>query len=121
MAIHCHPAYLISMQSTSWEMQGWMNHKLESRFLGEISTTSDIKPQILKSPLMRVKEESKKAVLKLKIKKTKIMTSIPIASWQIDVEKVETVTDFIFLGSKITVDDDTTIKLKDSSSLEGKL
>ena len=66
-----------------------MNHKLESRFLGEISTTSDIKPQILKSPLMRVKEESKKAVLKLKVQKTKIMTSIPITSWQIDGEKVE--------------------------------
>ena len=61
---------------------------------------------------MRVKEESKKAVLKLKIKKTKIMTSIPIASWQIDVEKVETVTDFIFLDSKITVDGDCSHEIK---------
>ena len=57
----------------------------------------------LKSLLMRVKEESEKAGLKLNVQKTKIMTSSPIASWQIDGEKVETVTDFIFLDSKITV------------------
>ena len=98
-----------------------MNHKLESRFLGEISTTSDIKPQILKSPLMRVKEESKKAVLKLKVQKTKIMTSIPITSWQIDGEKVETVTDFIFLDSKITVDGDCSHEIKNTCSFEEKL
>ena len=55
---------------------------------------------------MRVKEESKKAGLKLNIQKLKIMAPSPITSWQIDVEKVETVTDFIFLGSKITVDSD---------------
>ena len=70
---------------------------------------------------MKVKEESEKVGLKLNIQKTKIMASGPITSWQIDGETTETVTDFIFLGSKITVDDDTTIKLKDSSSLEGKL
>ena len=57
----------------------------------------------LKSLLMRVKEESEKAGLKLNIQKTKIMASGPISSWQIDGEKVEVVTDFIFLGSKITV------------------
>ena len=56
-----------------------------------------------KSLLMRVKEESEKASLKLNIKKTKIMTSSPITSWQIEGEKVEAVTDFLFLGSKITV------------------
>ena len=55
---------------------------------------------------MKVKEESEKAGLKLNIQKTKIMTSGPITSWQIDGEAMETVTDFIFLGSKITVDDD---------------
>ena len=55
---------------------------------------------------MRVKEESEKAGLKLNIKKTKITVSGPITSWQIDREKVETVTDFLFLGSKITVDGD---------------
>ena len=58
----------------------------------------------LKSLLMKVKEESEKAGLKLNIQKTKIMASSPITSWQIDGEKLETVADFIFLGSKITVD-----------------
>ena len=60
----------------------------------------------LKSPLMKVKEESEKAGLKLNIQKTKIMVSGPITSWQIDGETVETVVDFIFLGSKITADGD---------------
>ena len=60
----------------------------------------------LKSPLMKVKEESEKAGLKLNIQKTKIMVSGPITSWQIDGETVETVADFIFLGSKITADGD---------------
>ena len=61
----------------------------------------------LKSLLIKVKEESEKAGLKLDIQKTKIMASSPIASWQIEGGKVETVTDFIFLGSKIIVDDDS--------------
>ena len=73
----------------------------------------------LKSLLMRVKEESKQAGLKLNIQKTKIMTSGPITLWQIDGEKMEAVTDFIFLGSKITADG--AMKLKDTCSLEGKL
>ena len=60
----------------------------------------------LSSLLMEVKEESEKAGLKLKIQKTKIMVSGPITSWQIDGETMETVTDFIFLGSKITADGD---------------
>ena len=60
----------------------------------------------LKNCLMKVKEESEKAGLKLSIQKTKIMASVPITSWQIEGEKVETVKDFIFLGSKITVDSD---------------
>ena len=60
----------------------------------------------LKSFLMKVKEESEKARLKLNIQKTKIMASSPITSWQIVVETMETVTDFIFLGSKITADGD---------------
>ena len=66
----------------------------------------------LKSLLMRVKEESKKAGLKLSIQKTKIMASSPITSWQIEGEKVEAVTDFIFLGSKITVDNDFSHEIK---------
>ena len=76
----------------------------------------------LKSLLMKVREESEEVGLKLNIQKTKIMASSPITSWQIDGETIETVTDFIFLGSKITTDDDfTAIKLKDSGSLEENL
>ena len=73
---------------------------------------------------MKVKEESEKAGLKLSIRKTKIMASGPIISWQIDGGKVQTVANFIFLGSKITADNDCSheiIKLKDSCSFEEKL
>ena len=66
----------------------------------------------LKSLLMKVKEESEKAGLKLSIQKTKFMTSGPIISWQIDGETMETVTDFIFLGSKITVNGDCSHEIK---------
>ena len=66
----------------------------------------------LKSLLMKVKEESEKAGLKLNIQKTKIMVSGPIASWQIEREKVEAVTNFIFLGSKITADGDSSHKIQ---------
>ena len=66
----------------------------------------------LKSLLMKMKEESEKAGLKLNIQKTKIMASSPITPWQIDGETMETVTDFIFLASKITVDGDCTHEIK---------
>ena len=66
----------------------------------------------LKSLLMKVKEESEKVGLKLNIQKTKIMTSSPITSWRIDGETMETVTDFIFLGSKITADGDCSHEIK---------
>ena len=66
----------------------------------------------LKSLLMKVKEESEKVGLKLNIQKTKIMVSSPITSWQIDGEKMEAVTDFIFLGSKIIVDGDCSHEIK---------
>ena len=66
----------------------------------------------LKSLLMRVKEESEKAGIKANIQKTKIMASEPITSWQINGEKMKTVMDFIFLGSKITADDDCSHKIK---------
>ena len=66
----------------------------------------------LKSLLMKVKEKSEKVSLKLNIEKTKIMASSPITSWQIDGEAVETVADFIFLGSKITADDDCSHEIK---------
>ena len=74
----------------------------------------------LKSLLMEVKEESEKAGLKLSIHKTKIMASGPITSWQIEGEKMETVTDFIFLGSKITEDSDYSHKIN-TCSLEENL
>ena len=70
---------------------------------------------------MKVKEMSENVGLKLNIQKTKIMASRPIMSWQIDRKTVETVADFIFLGSKITADGDCSMKLKDAYSLEGKL
>ena len=75
----------------------------------------------LKSLLMKVKEESEQVGLKLDVQKTKIMASGPITSWQIDGETVGTVSDFIFLGSKITADGDCSHELKDTYSLEGKL
>ena len=75
----------------------------------------------LKNLLMKVKEESEKVGLKLNIQKTKIMASGPITSWQIDGETVETVTDFIFWGSKITADGDSNREIKSAYSLEGKL
>ena len=102
---------------------GLKKHKLESRLLGEISITSDDttlmaeSEEELKSFLMKVKEESEKVALKLNIQKTKIMASGPITSWEID---GETVSDFIFGGSKITVDGDCSHEIK-RHSLEGKL
>jgi len=97
-AVYCHPAYLTYMQSIACEILGWMKHKLGSRLPGEISITSDMQmtPPLwqkakrkLKSFLMKVKEESEKAGLKLSIRKTKIMTSGPIASWQINGETMD--------------------------------
>ena len=74
----------------------------------------------LKSLLMRVKEESEQAGFKLNIQKTKIMTSSPNTSWQEDGEKVEAVTDFLFLGSKITADGDCSLEIKRCLLLGGK-
>ena len=75
----------------------------------------------LKSLLLKVKEESEKVGLKLNIQRMKIMASGPIISWEIDGETVETVSDFIFWGSKITADGDCSHEIKDTYSLEGKL
>ena len=99
---------------------GWKKHKLESRLPGEISITSDMqmtphlwqKVKELKSLLMKVKVESEKVGLKLNIQKTKIMASGPIISWEIDGETVETVSDFILGGSKITADGDCSREIK---------
>ena len=103
------------MQSTSWETLGWKKHKLESRLPGEISinlryaddtTLMAESEEELKSLLMKVKVEGEKVALKLNIQKTKIMASGPITSWQVDGETMETVTNFILEGSKITADGD---------------
>ena len=96
-----------------------MKHKLESILLGEIPITSDMQmtptlmeeSEELKSLLKKVKEESEKIGLKLSIQKN-IMASGSITSWQIDGETVETVSDFIFLGSKITADGDCSHEIK---------
>ena len=85
------------------------------------NTTLMAESKELKSLLMKVKEESEKVGFKLNIQKTKIMASGLITSWQMDGETVETVADFIFLGSKITADGDFSMKLKDVCSLEEKL
>ena len=92
-AVYCHPAYLTSVQSTSWETLGWRKHKLESRLLGEIiknlrnandtCLVAECEEE-LKRLLMKVKEESEKVGLELNIQKTKIMASSPITLWQID-------------------------------------
>ena len=123
--VYCHPASLTYMQSTSCKMSGWMKYKLESRFLGEISITWDdttlmAESKELKSLLMKVKEESEKVGLILNIQKTKIMTSSPITSWQINEETMETMTDFIFLGSKITADGNCSHEIKRCLLLGGK-
>ena len=109
-------------------MLGWMKHKLESRLLGKISIISYAddttlmaeSKEELKSLLRKVKEDSEKAGLKLNIQKTKIMASGPIISWQVNGETMETVRDFLFLGSKITVDGDCSHEIKRHLLLERK-
>ena len=81
------------------------------RYTGDTTLMAECEEE-LKSFLTKVKEESEKVILKLNIQKTKIMASSPIISWQIDGETVETVADFIFLGSKITVDGDWSHEIK---------
>ena len=111
---------------------GWMKHTLESRFLGEIKKKKTLRyandttlmaesEEELKSLLMKVKEESEKVGLKLTIQKTKIMASGPITSWEVDGEPVETLSDFIFWGSKITADGDYSHEIKRRSLLGRKV
>ena len=116
--VYCHPAYLTYIQSTACKTPDWMKHRLKTRLLGEIS-----QPQICrrspysrkwrraKEPLDKGEKESEKACLKLNIQKN-IKASSPITSKQIEGEKVETVKDFIFLGSKITVDCDCSLEIE---------
>ena len=101
-------------------MLGWMKHKFGIKISGRNinnlryadDTTLVAESEELKSLLMKVKEESDKAGLKINIQTTKIMAFGPIISWQIDGETMEIVTDFIFLGSKITVDGDFSHEIK---------
>ena len=127
-AVYCHPAYLTYIQSASCEMPVWINQagiKIARRNINNLryvdgTTLMAESEEELKSLLMRVKEESEKAGLTLNIQKMKIVVSSPITSWQIEGEKVEIVTDFSFLGSKITVDSDCSHEIK-RRSLEEKL
>ena len=109
------------MQSTSFEMLGWKKHKIANQDCGRTinnlryaddTTLMTESEEELKSLLMKLQGESEKVGLKLNIQKTKIMASGPITSWQVEGETVETVTDFIFLGSKITVDGDCSNEIK---------
>ena len=101
-------------------MPGWMKHNLESRLLGEVSLTSDMqmthpygrKQRGTKEPLYESARGEGKSWLKFNIQKPKIMASSPIISWQTDAETMETVADFIFLGSKITADGDCSREIK---------
>ena len=99
----CHASFRIPSISSDMQMTPPLSQKNEEE---------------LKSLLMRVKEEREKVGLKLNIQKTKIMASGPITSWQIDGETVETVSDFIFLSSKITADGDCSHEIKRHYSLE---
>ena len=110
-------------------MPDWMKHKLEStdcqkninnlRYADDTTLVAETEEE-LKSLLMKVKEESGKSRLKLNIHKTKIMASGPITSWQIEGETMETVTDFIFMGSKITAYGDCSHEIKRHLFLERK-
>ena len=98
-------------------MLGWKKHKIARRNINNLRYADDTtfmeeSEEELKSLLMKVKEESEKVGLKVDIQKTKIMASGPISSWQIDGETVEIVSDFIFLGSKVTADGDWNQEIK---------
>ena len=107
-AVYCHPGYLIYMQSISCEMLGsmkqdcWKNIN-NCRYADDTTLMAERKEE-LKSLLMKVRMESEKVSLKLNIQKTKIMASGPITPWQIDREKMETVTNFILGGICPAVD-----------------
>ena len=128
-AVYCHPAYLTQMQSTSCKNavldEAQTGIKISGRNISNLRYADDTtlmaeREEELKSLLMKMKEESEKAGLILNIQKTKIMASSPITSWQIDGETVETVTDFSFLGSKITAGGDCSHEMKRCLLLERK-
>ena len=116
-AVYCHPAYLTYMQNISCKMAGWINHKLESRMPGEITSDMQMIPLSRKKwrgtekPLDEGERGQWKSWLKLNIQKLRSHIC-PISSWEIEGGKVEAVTDFSSLGSKITTDDDCSHEIK---------
>ena len=121
-AVYCHPAYLIHLQSKYIMSNAELDEakagiKITGRNINNLRYADDttlmaVSEEELKRLLMKVKEKSEKAGLKPNIQKTKIMASGPITSWQIDGEAMETVTDFISLGSKIMADCDFSHEIK---------
>ena len=120
-AVYCHLPYLSSMQSTSCKMLGWGEGQAGMKFAwrninnlryADDTTFMSESEGELKGLLMKMKKENEKVGLKLNIQKTKIMASCPITSWQIDGETVETMSDFIFWGCKITADGDCSHEMK---------
>ena len=115
-AVYCHPAYLTYMQTNAGLDEAQAGIKIARRNTNNLryadDTTLTGESEELKSLLMKVKEESEKAGLKLNIQKTKIMASSPIISWQIDGETMETVRNFIFGAPKITADGDCSHEIK---------
>ena len=118
--VYCHPARLTYADYTMWNARldkAQAGIKIAGRNINNLRYADDTtlmaeSEEELKSLLMKVKEESEKVGLKLNIQKTKIMTSGPITSWQIDGKTVETMRDFISSGSKITADGDCTHEIK---------
>ena len=128
-AVYCHPVYLTYIQIKSSNAgldEAQARIKIAGRNINNLRYPDDTtlmaeSKEELKSLLMKVKEESEKVGLKLNIQKTKIMSSGPNTLWQIDVKTIETVTDFIFLGSKITADVTAAMRLKNTCFLKEKL
>ena len=128
-AVYCHPAYLNSVQSASYKMPGWVKHKLESRLPGNINnlryadntTLMGKSEEELKSLLMKMEEQREKAGLKTQHSKNKDHGIQSHYFMVRDREKMGSVADFIFLGSKITADMTAMTKLNDACSLEEKL
>ena len=129
-AVHCHPTYLTYKWVEYIMWNAWLDEaqagiKTAGRNINILryadDTTLMAESEEEQKSLLRVKVESEKSGLKLNIQKTKFMASSPITSWQMDGGKVETVTDFIFLGPKSLQRVSAATKLKDACSLEGKL
>ena len=127
--IYCHPAFNLHAEYIMWnvrldESQAEGNiarrNSNNLRYADDTTLMAESQEE-LTNLLMRVKEESEKTGLKFNIQKTKIMVSDSITSWQIDGEKVDTMADFIFLGSKITADSDCCYEIKRSLILQRKV